>query len=232
MNVMRVKKIIYYLFHPSYYFRQKKWKRRNIDNFTTISPSSNNESAIVVGKGTYGNIVAFNDSYERTLRIGNYCSIANNVAFLVARDHRISTVSSYPFKQMMNYAQDSDYYDAISKGDIVVDDDVWIGYNATILSGVHIAQGAIIAAGAVVTGDVPPYAIVGGVPARVIKYRFEKPVIDYLLTLDYGELTREMVTKNIDALYQPIDQMQLEDVIELYDWFPKKKHRKTLGEKT
>lgn len=65
-------------------------------------------------------------------------------------------------------------HEATSKGDIVVKDDVWIGYGSIILSGVHIGQGAVIAAGSVVSHDVPPYAIVGGVPARLIKYRFSE----------------------------------------------------------
>lgn len=216
-----IKKKLFYLFHPSYYRRQKRWRERNADNYTSINAASNNENRIHIGKGTYGDIIAFNDSYDRALTIGNYCSIANNVTFLVARDHRINTVSSFPFKQMLRLAED-DYYDAISKGDIVVDDDVWIGYNATILSGVHVAQGAVIAAGAIVTNDVPPYAIVGGAPARVIKYRFDKPLIDFLLSLDYTKLTQEMIKEHIEAFYQPIDQMRTEDVIVLYDWFPKK----------
>ena len=74
-----------------------------------------------------------------------------------------------------------------------------------------------------VTSDVPPYAIVGGVPAKVIKYRFSQPVIDYLLALDYGSLTEDLIRKHIDNLYKPIDEMPLEEIMKLYDWFPKKK---------
>ena len=104
----------------------------------------------------------------------------------------------------------------MSKGDITVDNDVWIGYGATIMSGVHIGQGAIVAAGAVVTKDVPPYAIVGGVPAKVIKYRFEPELIKELLKIDYSKLTKEKVEKHIDDLYAELkDKRQL-------DWMPKK----------
>jgi len=113
-------------------------------------------------------------------------------------------------------------FEAFSKGDITVDDDVWIGYGVTILSGVHIGQGAVVAAGAVVTHDVPPYAIVGGVPAKMIKYRFTPPVIDYMLTLDYGALTEELIKVHVNDLYTEIDGMELEDIEKLFSWFPKK----------
>ena len=112
--------------------------------------------------------------------------------------------------------------EAISKGDIIVDDDVWIGYGATILSGVHIGQGAVIAAGAVVTKDVPPYAIVGGVPAKVIKYRFSPEIIQQLMKLDYSKLTEDMIRERIDDLYTSLDGKTPEEVGKPLEWFPKK----------
>ena len=95
-------------------------------------------------------------------------------------------------------------------------EDLRIGYGATIMSGVHIGQGAVVAAGAVVTKDVPPYAIVGGVPAKVIKYRFEPDLIEELLKVDYSKLTKEDIEKHIDDLYT-----ELKDPSQL-DWMPKK----------
>ena len=126
-------------------------------------------------------------------------------------------MSTYPFRVGIL----GDKIEAFGKGDITVDDDVWIGFGATILSGVHIHQGAVVAAGAVVSKDVPPYAIVGGTPAKVIRYRFEKPVIDFLLTLDYGKLDEELIRQYVDELYKPIGGMKLDDIKELYSWFPK-----------
>ena len=104
----------------------------------------------------------------------------------------------------------------------MLEDDVWIGYGVTILSGVRIRQGAVVGAGSLVVHDVEPYAIVGGVPARVVKYRFSQEVIKYLLSLDYGKLTEEMIRTHIDDLYKPIDALDLEEIKSLYSWFPKK----------
>ena len=95
--------------------------------------------------------------------------------------------------------------------------DVWIGFRTTIFSGVHIGQGAIVAAGSVVTRDVPPYTIVGGVPANVIKYRFSPEMITELLKVDYSWLTEEFVKELIDDLYEDLEnKWQLQ-------WLPKKK---------
>ena len=84
------------------------------------------------------------------------------------------------------------------------------------MSGVHIGQGAVVAAGAVVTHDVPPYAIVGGVPAKVIKYRFGPEMIEELLKVDYSKLTEDMVREHIDELYE-----ELKDAGQLA-WMPKR----------
>ena len=167
---------------------------------------------VSVGKCSYGelNVVTFNRCSK--LKIGSYCSIAQHVYFMLDVEHRVNTVSTYPYKAKCLRLGD----EAFSKGDIVVGDDVWIGYGATIMSGVHIGQGAVVAAGAVVTKDVPPYAIVGGVPAKVIRYRFEPEIVEELLKIDYSRLTDEMIKEHIDELYT-----NLEDVEQL-EWMPKK----------
>ncbi len=98
----------------------------------------------------------------------------------------------------------------------MVDDDVWIGYGATILSGVHIGQGAIVGANALVTKDIPPYAIAGGTPAKLIKYRFEERIINELLKVDFDSLTDDMIIDNIDDLYK-----EMTDISQI-SWMPKK----------
>lgn len=196
-----------------------KWRQINAHNGTNLGELTDYWESTTIGKGTYGKINVKNERKDCRVKIGNYCSIADDVMFLAAFDHEINRISTYPFRQMYGLAS-KEYRDAISKGDIIVDDDVWIGYRATILSGVHIGQGAIVAAGAVVTKDVPPYAIVGGVPAKVIRYRFDEGMIRELLKVDFSKLTKEMIEQHIDDLYDTLyDSKQLE-------WMPKKDKNK------
>lgn len=196
---------------------KKEWEKRNRNNQTKCGDLRFVES-VEIGSGSYGIINVDNTRPEAKVKIGCYCSIAKDVCFVSCADHKMNLLSTYPYKSICF----GDYSDAVTKGNIIIDDDVWIGRKVTILSGVHIGQGAVIAAGAVVSKDVPPYAIVGGVPARVIKYRFSQPVIDFLITLNYNSLTEDLIRTHIDELYKPIDEMQLNEIKELYDWFPKK----------
>lgn len=181
--------------------RKRAWRRRNSFNDTHAMNRFKFEN-VSAGIYTYGalNVLDFCDSHKLT--IGNYVSIAQNVTFLLNGEHYVDHISSFPFKVKVMGEQ----AEAFGKGDIIVDDDVWIGYGATIMSGVHIGQGAVVAAGAVVTKDVPPYAIVGGVPAKVIKYRFSPEIIEKLMKIDYSKLDKETVEKNIDKLYEPVTE--------------------------
>lgn len=210
-----IKKVIDFLLHHRYVAFKKEWQKKNSNNWTY--PANIFDSDLVeVGRCTYGRIDIRSDT-KNMLKIGNFCSIADKVTFMLGLDHPTNLISTYPFK---------DYFfngiSAISKGDIILDDDVWIGYNVTILSGVHIGQGAIVAAGAVVTKDVPPYAIMGGVPAKIVKYRFSPEVVEQLMQLDYGKLTDELIHEHEKELYTPIDQKSPEEIEQLLSWFPKK----------
>lgn len=190
---------------------KRRWRKANMEN--DICPMNHFPVELVsVGKCSYGelNVVTFNCCSK--LKIGSYCSIAQHVRFMLDVEHPVNTISTYPYKAKCLKIGD----EAFSKGDIVVDDDVWIGYGAIIMSGTHIGQGAIVAAGAVVTKDVPPYAIVGGVPAKVIKYRFTPDIINELLKIDYSQLTEEMIESHVDEFYA-----ELNDVKQL-DWLPQK----------
>ena len=173
---------------------------------------------VSMGKNSYGelNVVSFND--RSRLVIGCFCSIAQHVSFLLDAEHQLSAISTYPYRAKILKTGN----EATGRGDILIDDDVWIGYGATVLSGVHIGQGAVVAAGAVVTKDVPPYAIAGGVPAKVLRYRFSPEVIEYLLTLDYAKLTEELIREHAEELYVPLDEMTAEEIRCAYAWFPKK----------
>lgn len=180
---------------------RKLWRKKNKNNFTSANNIFPHE-LVSVGKGTYGGlyVLAFDNFHK--CKIGNYCSIAPEVAFILSADHNIDTLSTYPFKVKMF----GEKLEGVSKGDIIIDDDVWIGFRSTILSDVHIGQGAVIAAGSVVTKDVPPYAIVAGVPARVIKYRFSKEIINKLLKIDFSKIDEYYIKNNIDDFYTKIDK--------------------------
>ena len=196
---------------------KQRWKQKFSDSFTyPIIICENCE--VSIGKGSYGGLDIRSDVKDAKLTIGSYCSFAE-VTIMLGLDHELHNASTYPFKAKIVKPGS---LEAISKGNITVDDDVWIGFRSTIMSGVHIGQGAVVAAGAVVTKDVPPYAIVGGVPAKVIKYRFSPEVIEQLLKLDYSKLTDNMIREKIDDLYTSLDGKSPEEVEKLLAWFPKK----------
>ena len=158
---------------------------------------------VEVGEGTYGplNVLMHGESGSM-LRIGSYCSIAPDVAFILESEHPYEGISTFPFKVKLGFSK----CEATGKGDIAVGDDVWIGLNAIICSGVAIGQGAIIAAGSVVTKNVEPYSIVGGNPARHIKYRFEDEILrEKLRSLDYSNFSCKSVDdESLEKLYSKL----------------------------
>lgn len=171
-----------------------------------------NINHIKVGRKSYGtiNIIDFSPS-DAKLVVGNYCSVAGNVYFLLGGEHNLDTISTYPFKVRL-FGEERE---AGSKGDIVVKDDVWIGQNAIICSGVTIGQGAVVAAGAVVTKDVEPYAIVGGNPARLIKYRFDENLRGRLVKTDVAFLFDKISKKNVPLIYKKLNNDVLEEILTL-----------------
>ena len=140
------------------------------------------------------------------LVIGKYCSIACGAKFLLnSANHTLRSLSTYPFPIFYEawgtpVSEVSSAWD--NRGDIVIGNDVWIGYEAVILSGVHIGDGAIIGARAVVTRDVEPYTIMGGVPARPIRKRYDEETIQRLLALRWWDFPPEQMRKCLDALEQ------------------------------
>ena len=119
--------------------------------------------------------------------IGKYCSIAHNCTFVVS-NHLLDRFTTAPCGMPSLFAHGQGNLASYSKGDIIIKNDVWIGANCTLIDNITIGNGAVIAAGAVVTKDVPPYAVVGGNPAKIIKYRFSKELIDEIESLQFWEL--------------------------------------------
>ena len=164
---------------------------------------------IVVGDYTYYDDPVDPEGFERNvlynfgaerLIIGKFCAIATHVKFIMSgANHKLDGISTYPFPifgqgwegelaQIMNLP---------TKGDTVVGHDVWLGYDAMVLPGVTIGDGAVIGARSVVTSDIPPYAIAAGNPARVIKQRFSDADIARLLAIQWWHWEIEKITRNI-----------------------------------
>ena len=159
-----------------------------------------------MGNYTYGVI---NVPYSQAgLKIGHFCYISENVFFLTAGEHYKDHLSTYPFFAHVLRRPEPG---GTTKGDIVVEDDVWIGYGATILSGVTIGQGAIVGAGSVVAKSIPPYAIYAG--GRIIRYRFSQETIEKLLLFDYSRLTAQEIKDNIELLNTPLDNTFFDSVL-------------------
>lgn len=191
------------------YLKKREWHKLNLHNGTFMKTYFDS-TYVQVGNGTYGPLNVHISSDNSFLKIGNYCSIAPNVEFLLSAEHPLNYISTFPYKVTFLHEK----FEKMDCGNITIDDDVWIGYGATIMSGVHIGQGAVVAAGAVVTKDVPPYAIVGGVPAKLIRYRFSEEIIQELLKIDYQKIDEKFVRENIDVLYTKIiSPKQVKDFI-------------------
>jgi acetyltransferase-like isoleucine patch superfamily enzyme len=181
---------------------RKQWRNGNPHN-QTVAVNRFDPKKVAVGNLTYGPLFVVDSYYDNErLEIGNLCSIAGGVRFFLAGNHFIDRPSTFPVCGLLSGKRGGDGY---SKGPILVGSDVWIGYGALILSGVKIGQGAVIGAGSVVTRNVPPYAIVAGNRAEIIKYRFSQEIIAELVNLDYSKMTKALCSRHMDLLTKPCD---------------------------
>lgn len=161
-----------------------------------------------IGRGTYWNgehlyLTVYTD--QESIIIGRYCSIGPRVTISAGGQHKMDCASTWPFDH---------FYRGIPNGGrgncppehTEIGSDVWIGYQAYIGGGVKVGHGAVIGANTVVTKDVPPYAVVVGNPARIVRYRFDEPIIEALLQIAWWNWTPEQIEARVDSFYLPIEE--------------------------
>ena len=188
------------------------WRAANAHNLTKIVKPLRCPN-VSVGNFSYGDIDLYEyDHCDEGLHIGHFVSIAPEVKFLLGGNHPYTGFSTYPFAVLLF----GHLREAKSKGIITIQDDVWIGLGATILSGVTIGQGAVIGARCVVSKDIPPYAVACGNPVSIIKYRFSPAVIKKLLLIDFSSIDSKILGGlGLDKIYSELNELNIDEFIAL-----------------
>jgi virginiamycin A acetyltransferase len=169
---------------------------------------------ITIGDYTYYDDPEDSENFERNvlyhfpfigdrLIIGKFCALARGIKFIMnGANHKLDGFSTYPFYIFGNGWETAtpEPGDLPYKGNTVIGNDVWVGYEAVMMPGVKVGDGAIVAAKSVVVGDVPPYAIVGGNPARLIRQRFGDEVVEGLLAIAWWDWDIGKITRNLDKI--------------------------------
>ncbi len=187
----------------------------NINSICYIKNTNTNPN-IIIGDYTYYSDLNDCKNFEKhvshhyefigdKLIIGKFCAIASGIEFIMnGANHKIDAISTYPFNIMENgWDKINTTYDKQNlnyKGDTIIGNDVWIGQNVTIMPGVHIGDGSIIAANSTVVKNSPAYTIYGGNPAKLIRYRFEKDIISYLIDLKWWDWKKNKIFANLEIL--------------------------------
>jgi acetyltransferase-like isoleucine patch superfamily enzyme len=177
-------------------------QNNDLKSMETFFPFAKDKYNYPIGKLTYG-LYSRSDFHENIESIGNYCSI-NGTALIGASPHPMNFVSTHPFLYFKNRGFiERDLGPTVEELSIKasIGNDVWIGANAIILSGVKVHDGAVIGAGAIVTKDVPPYGIVIGVPAKLLRYRFSPNIIESLLRIKWWFWSEEKIKDNLTSFY-------------------------------
>ncbi|MEC5166456.1 acetyltransferase-like isoleucine patch superfamily enzyme [Flavobacterium sp. PL11] len=189
-----------------------EWDIKNKNN-DTYPVSYFPINLVTIGDYTYGPINVYTyESWNEGLEIGKYCSIARDVKFILGGNHKTDCLMTFP---LLNKFGGNNVNDATSKGKIILEDDVWIGVGSTVLSGVRLGQGCVVAAGSVVSKSFPPFALIGGVPAKIIKMRFEDEVINKLKNEDIklGKIHPSEIMQVIDSFNIPLNKESVDDLI-------------------
>lgn len=152
-----------------------------------------------IGRHTYGDPTIHTWEEKATLKIGAFCSIAAGVQIFLGGEHRVDWVTTYPFNTLWECGRHITGHPK-TKGDVIIGNDVWIGAEAVIMSGVKIGDGAVIGLRAVITKDIEPYAIYAGNPARLIRKRFDDTTIQQLLELGWWNFEDEEIEQMLPLM--------------------------------
>ena len=177
-------------------------------------------STIIIGAYTYGeNHLKVKEWGEgASLIIGKFCSIASDITIFLGGNHCIDWITTYPFGHI-NFETFGDNKLAghpYSNGNVVIGNDVWIGSGSTIMSGIQIGDGAVIAANSHVVKDVPAYAVVGGNPSKIINTRFSNEVVDLLLVLRWWDLDEDIINTIKTKLQSSPEVQVLKELVSYY----------------
>lgn len=214
MNIFRLfTKCFTFISRKLKLYQQEEKERKLREQYGDLTKHHVNNARFEAGEFTYGipKLTEYGPLWQ--VKIGNFCCISNNVEFILGGAHCFNFVTSYGF-----IPQIEKLFPDVPKGKpvsnkIIIGNDVWIGKNATLLSDVKIGDGAVIGANAMVAKDVPPYAIVVGNPARIIKYRFDEETVQALLRIKWWDWPLEKLQKNM----RMIQSDNLGEFIKLHD---------------
>lgn len=181
---------------------KRDWRQANKHNYT-VAGHIFDPNKVQVGNDSYGTLHVLSwRSANELLKIASHCSIGPNVRFFLGGNHDYSKFSTYAFR----FYYKGEKHPGISKGTIEIESGVWIGHSAVIMSGITIGEGAIVGAYSVVASDVPPYSIVVGNPAKVVKYRFPKEQVEALTKLNvYEHVNKQFYLDNAELFENKID---------------------------
>ncbi|MFM5038897.1 CatB-related O-acetyltransferase [Aeromonas veronii] len=186
------------------------WRKLNNSNHT-VAGNIFPIHLVRVGSNSYGVVnIRYWKHPKEGLSIGAYVSIAENVIFILGGNHTTTGYMTYPLHTMRGcYTSDDSY----SKGPIVIEDDVWIGFGSIILSGVTIGRGSVIAAGSIVTKSFPAFSVIAGNPAKLIKRRLSDEQISLIKDMHIESLKLEKLTdKDVDLFYQQPDSINVLEI--------------------
>ena len=190
------------------FYRLYRIKRYRFSSDIVVDPRC------VFGRYTYGEPLLhwYNDG---RLIVGSFCSLGAGFTVVGGGEHFIGRVSSYPFSNMASdiYPNAGNFLSDFSRGDIVIGNDVWIGRNVMMLSGVTVGNGAVIGAGAVIAKDVPPYAVVVGNPARVIRFRFDEETIAALQEIQWWNWDDAKINEKMNMLMADSPERLIEECL-------------------